>query len=91
MANIIITSIRRDGEDIVFNDSFSVPKDKITINKREEDFVTVHFDQQYYSDVSKRNQNFLDIHWQDVTDPANVDSNDELFEKLVNMKCGGLQ
>ena len=86
MANTIVTSIRRDGDDLVFNNQFSIPRDKISILKRDEDFITVTFDQQYYSDVSKRNQNFLDIHWQDVTDPANVDSNDELFEKLVNMK-----
>ena len=86
MANYVVTEIRRDGNDIIFNEDFSVPRNKITINKRTDDFITLHFDQQYYSDVSKRNQNFLDIYWRDITKPLGIDSNDELFQRLVKMK-----
>lgn len=86
MAELIITTIRRDGDDLVLNDIFSVPRGKVSIAKRDEGFCTLFFDQKYYSDVLKYHTGQLDVFWQNVTSPGGIGDNDELFEKLVQLK-----
>ena len=82
----LITTIRKDGGDMIFNDSFSIPKDKVTIIKREAGFCTCKFDQVYYSDQPGSSADGVDIFFAFVTQPAAVMDNDDLFEKLVNLK-----
>ena len=86
MPNIIVTTIEKAGGDLVFNDTFSIPKDKVTIVKRDAGFCTCTFDQKYYSDTYDFHIETFQIFWENVTKPVGVSSNDELFIRLVNLK-----
>lgn len=84
MGNTIHT-IEKKGDDLLFNDVFSVPRGKISVVKRD-GFCSMVFDQVYFSDTHGSNKNFVDIFPGDVTKPAGIMDNDDLFAKLVMLK-----
>lgn len=83
--SFVITTIEKKGNDLLFNNSFLVPRSKVTIAKRD-GFCTCIFDQIYYTDQAGSNSNHLEIFPADVTMPAGVSDNDDLFMKLSILK-----
>ena len=86
MATLVITTVEKSGRDIVINDAYSIPKDKILISKRVEGLCTLAFDQKYYSEVYGFHVDQVEVFWQNVTKPSGVTDNETLFDKLVQLK-----
>ena len=83
MADNII-KIEEEGNDLVINDQFSIPKAAIIIAKRD-GFCTLTLPRRYYKETSKSLDDTLEVYWNVLQDPSTTD-NDDLFNELVKMK-----
>ena len=81
---IAIIKIEEEGNDLVINDSVSVPKSQIIISKRE-DFCTFTFPKRYYSQDTKHMEDSFEIRWDVIQEPT-ATSNEDLFKELIKLK-----
>ncbi len=80
----IITKVDERGRDLIINDNFSIPKDKVTLIKHP-DFVEMRFEHRYYSASDGKLNDYIEVRHETCQDP-NESNNDDLFEALYRLK-----
>jgi len=80
----LITSIEKEGRDLVINDAISIPKDSVIIAKRD-GFCTLTLPKRYYIKEVDALVGFLRVSFETCEKPQ-ADDNDELFNKLTRLK-----
>ena len=79
-----VIKIIEEGDDLVINDSLSIPKVDIIIAKRE-GFCTFTLPKRYYNSRTHRLNDTIEIYFNILQDPLATD-NDDLFDELVKLK-----